>query len=313
MNEKTFKHGALAAAALALVATCVSTGSSAYASAPAKPRTSASIYVSTSSTTTAYNEGYSQGQSDAASPTQNSEVILDFGGQNSANTGSILTTNGTVLSYSQIVAYAENYALGYYVGTGSDTTSVVKLGIGTNNSAYNVSSTGGSTWANSVLKPVQSYLTANNYASQVFAVAANDMEPSWNTAAATEAWMKGFSGTGVGGLVNFGSADGCSQSSYANAGCNNSWKQYDVWYVSWGNPAAYGLPEIYYTANATQWTEISHYGYSYQNGAKIGYDGPMTEYASGGTLSNSSAWTTFYNDLAASSATAVTFSYSTDI
>src|ERR1019366_10059421 len=90
----------------------------------AVPRASSSFYVATSSTTTAYNQGCTQGTADAASPTQSSEVILDFGGQNSAGTGSIILFTTTTITYSQIAAYSDAFARGYYGCTSADTTSV---------------------------------------------------------------------------------------------------------------------------------------------------------------------------------------------
>jgi hypothetical protein len=277
----------------------------------AQPRTSTSYYVSTTSTTTAYNQGCSQGRSDAAAPVQSSEVILDFGGQNSANSGSILI-NGTVVTFSQIRAYAEQFGLGYYVCTAGDTISVLELAIGTNNSAYQVGSPGGKSWATNVVGPVQSWISANGIGSQVTASAANDMEPSWAAVAGTRAWVDGYAGTGKGRVVNFGSADGCPQTMYSNGSCNNGWRQSDVWYVSWGNSAAFSMPEIYSSALSKQWTMISRYGYYSQNGRRIHYDGPLTQ-APACCYTPGQAWTQFWTDLNASTSTSTSFSYHSNI
>jgi hypothetical protein len=275
-----------------------------------KPRTSTSYYVNTTNTTTAYNDGCSQGQADAGSPIQSSEVILDFGGQNSGNTGSILI-NGTVVTFAQIKAYAEQFGAGYYFCTGADTTSVLSLAIGTNNSAYQVSNGGGQTWANSVVGPVKSWLSTNGYASQVTAIAGNDMEPSWAAVSGTRAWVDGYSGTGKGKILNYGSADGCPTGSYSNGVCNNGWHQSDVWYVSWGNASAFGLPEIYYIAQSQQWTMISRYGY-FSQGGTVYYDGPLTQYPGGGYTAAQS-WTQFWTDLNSASSTAQSLTYSSNI
>jgi hypothetical protein len=276
------------------------------------PRKSVSYYVSTSSTTTAYNQGCSQGISDAHSPIQDSEVVLDFGGQNSANTGTKLI-NGTNVTYSQIAKYAEQFGYGYWICTGTDTTSVLELAIGTNNSYYDVNSTGGASWGNSVVATVKSWLNSHYAYQQVLAGGANDMEPSYHNATDTRAWVGGYSGTSAGWFDNYGSADGCSQTSYSNGGCNNGWRQADVYYVSWGNDEAYALPEIYYLSQSHQWTMISRYGYYYGNYGKIGFDGPMTEFGYNGSYDSNHAWNQFWTELNGSGTTAVNFSFRTDI
>lgn len=280
----------------------------------AMPRGSASIYVSSTSSSTAYNQGCSQGTADAASPVQSSEVILDFGGQNSGNTGSILI-NGTSATYAQIATYAEQYALGYYVCTGSAVSAVLTLGIGTNNSAYQLTTAGGATWGSSVVSVANSWVSTNGYGSQVTIGAANDMEPGWESSgpARTEAWVQGYASSNAGRLIDYGSADGCPQTSYNNGACVNGWYQYDLWYISWGNPVSFALPEIYYSSLSKQWTMISRYGYYYQSARLIYFDGPMTEYGTGGTYTGSQAWNQFWTDLNGSSSTAVNFKYRTDI
>ncbi len=104
---------------------------------------------------TAYTLGCNQGNFDRSfSPFVNSEVVLDFGSQLSDGSGAQMI-NGVTITNAQIEAVAEAFSQGYWICTGSDTTSYVRLGIGTNN-AYNggnndVSYSGGQTWVNDVL------------------------------------------------------------------------------------------------------------------------------------------------------------------
>jgi hypothetical protein len=298
----------LICACCAAVAACVFT-----AGAPAtqaKPRTSSSRYVSSASASTAYDQGCAQGQADAQAPAQSSEVVLDFGGQNAANTGSILT-NGTIVSFAQIQVVAEQFAYGYYLCTASDTSSILDLALGTNNSAYQVSGTGGAAWAASVVGPVRSWLTAHGADAQVTAIGANDMEPGFSAnVTGTRAWVTAYSNANRGRLVNYGSADGCPQSSSANGSCSNGWRQADVWYVSWGAPAAFALPEIYVRAQSAQWTMISRYGATAQSG-QVFFDGPLT--TSPSYYSPADAWTRLWSDLNASPDTAQSLLYSSNI
>ena len=97
-----------------------------------------SFYVETTSTTTLYNLGCNQGHFDANNGKSNSAVVLDFGAQNSANTGTT-EINGVGISYGTVESLAEQFARGYFICTGADTTSLQSLGVGTNNSAYQVS------------------------------------------------------------------------------------------------------------------------------------------------------------------------------
>jgi hypothetical protein len=95
----------------------------------------------------AYTLGCNQGKYDAGfRPVVDSEVVLDFGGPD----------GNDYLNYSAIESASEQFALGYFVCTGSDTTSVVTLGLGTNNSAH----VSYMTWANTV-KAVQNWVSQN--------------------------------------------------------------------------------------------------------------------------------------------------------
>lgn len=276
------------------------------------PRKSTSYYVGTTDTTTAYNQGCSQGQQDSIAPTQNSEVVLDFGGQNYSNTGSILI-GGPEVTFGQIQSYAEQFARGYYVCTGSNTASQLLLAIGTNNSAYQVSYSGGATWANQVVGPVQAWVAGNGVGNQVMPVGGNDMEPGFHGVVDTRAWLQGYSDTGKGRVTNYGSADGCPQYTSNNGLCNNGWSQADVWWLSWGNPSGFAMPEIYYYANSGQWTMISQYGFTYQGQSKIYFDGPLTQYGYNGSYTSDQAWNVFWSDLNARPDTAQYLTYRSDI
>jgi len=119
---------------LAILSSALISPTSAHA-LQAAPRASVSVYVVSANTTTAYNSGCTQGAADAQSPSQSSEVILDFGTISAAGTGTLLISSNLSISFAQLNAYAEQYAYGYFSCTGSITSSTLNLGIGTNNSA----------------------------------------------------------------------------------------------------------------------------------------------------------------------------------
>ncbi|MEO6797861.1 MAG: hypothetical protein ABI289_12865 [Candidatus Dormibacter sp.] len=284
-------------------AVIVAAGALAHGSTPAfavqtQPALAWSFYVRTTNAQTLYNLGYNQGVSDKNN-NQSSEVVLDFGVQWSDNAHTELTGGSTLVTYAQVENMAEQFAVGYWAGTGSDTTTVLRLAVGTNNSTGYESTTLGSGWAN-VAVTIKNWLTSNGYEyyGQENIWGANDIEPSWGgTSSQTNAenWANGYSSNGSSLYVDYGSADGCPSTGYG--GCNNGWSQYGEYYVSWGASAAYGLPEIYYSVNASQWTWISTYAKNYRGGA-IWFQGPLDDhFLDGNSLTPSGAWTTFWSDM----------------
>ena len=271
--------------------------------------------MNSTSINTAYTLGCNQGHFDKSfSPVVNSEVVLDFGGQLSNGSGSLMISGGSITN-AQIEAVAEAFSHGYWVCTGSDTTSYVKLGIGTNNSYYDVSYSGGQAWAHDVAA-VQSYNHSQGYDSQVVMLGANDIEswcPNCVSPSATINWANGFASVSGYLYLDYGSADGCPTNSSNNGSCNGGWNQYDYWYVSWGATPALPTPEIYYASLAQQWAMISLYGAQHQN-ATVYMQGPWDENdLDSSTLTSSQAWNDLWTDLNNNSATAQNMSYSLQI
>ncbi len=247
------------------------------ASAADMPQTDWSFYVTALNTSEAETLGCNQGEFDADHGDINSTVTLDFGGQDSSNNGTILTFSGTVVSYGDVEAYAETFGFWYWDCTGADTTSLLTLSIGTNNSAYYVNSTGGASWAG-VVNAVTSYM--DNYG-QVQVWGGNDMELDWDTYAATSSWESGYAAHTSQDYTDYGDAAGCPP--YGS--CDNGWTQHDVYLVAWGDAPAWATPEIYTSATASEWISISDtYG-------PIVFWGPMDEYdLDSSTLTPAQAW-----------------------
>ncbi len=294
-----------ALAALFVVALSV-TGITPALATPTQALTDWSFYVLSTSTTTAYNLGCNQGDYDASHSDADSEVFLDFGGQVSGGTELI---NATVISNSTVESISEQFAYGYYICTGADTTSNLNLAIGTNNS-IDVGTSQGETWAG-VINTVTNWVADN--AGQVTVWGGDDIEPGFGSESAAIDWSNGFGSDTSALYLNYGSADGCPESSYGNGACNNGWNQYDIWYVSWGSAPAVTAPEIYYAANASQWTMICLYGANYQTG-EVYYEGPLDQNdLSSSTNTSAQAWDDLENDLNAYSACAQTMAYSLEV
>lgn len=268
----------------------------------APAHTVTSYYVTSTNTTTAYNHGCAQGSSDTRNHYSNSMVILDFGGQ--VSTSTVDNWDAGYISNGTVESLAEHFAYGYWNCSGP--APKLKLAIGTNNSITSSSSLGAA-WAH-VAAAVQSYDQSHGYTSQVTAMGGNDIE-SWGGESAAEAWASGYSGAGSATLyADFGSADGCPTTSSNNAPCygTTTWNQYGYWYVSWGAAAAVPLPEIYNSSWATQWKEISLYGYYHQNLDPIFFWGPV---CTPGFISCTAAWDDLWNALNSSSHTAQSLTY----
>lgn len=249
-----------------------------------KPPTHDSYYVTSASTSWMYNRGKQLGEDMQTAGI--TAVVLDFGGQNGSNTGTKTVQTYIHLSYGTVKALAENFAQGFWVGTGSNTNALLKLGIGTNNSYYSVNNAGGSAWA-SVVSQVKTWVS--NHAGQVDVLGANDIE-SWGARSDAESWVNGFSGHGD-LYFNYGSADGCPTSSSSDASCSAGvgWTRYWYWWMSWGASPALSTPEIYFSVQADQWGAINSYKH-------ISFDAPLDERAvCSSTLGAQDAW----NDLKA--------------
>ena len=230
------------------------------------------------------------------------------------------------LSTSLIADTTEQFARGYYLCTGSDTSSQLYLAAGVNNYGTGVTNAHGSAWA-TMVGSINTWVSNKGYSSQVKIRAATDIEPDFGTATAARAWVNGYNGSYGSGpwLYNVGAASGCpwTGTPTAYSPCNNGWVVNDVWYVSWGATPFYVIPEIYNTGgvNAEQWYRISLYSALYQGG-KIMFPGTLTQYqacqqmggCSGIDNSPSQGWIQLFNSVAADTRTSLTnIRWSTDI
>jgi len=216
-------------------------------------------------------------------------LLLDFGAArklDSSTWGSIDFSN-TPVSNADILAALKGAADGYHnchVRGGVD----ILYG----NSNYHMSGSGMSAtdaWyagyhQSERAKDLSDYQAAKGYDSQT-SDAASDMEPSWDSASITKQLVNGDQGHGWALYYDFGSADGCPQSGSGDGPCNNGWHVSDVGYVSY-HGLALPLPEIYYAANANQWTVVR----KWWNGSQGGYVFAGATAAHGVGLTPAGAW-----------------------
>lgn len=294
--------------------------------APTAPTFSKSYYMGTINTTTHYDLGYAIGQNHLGrSGTQNEVIILDYGGQNSAGTGATLRGQPDA-TYAQVRDAVVQVARGYWIGTGSDTGSRLRIIVGTNNSAYQVNATGGEEWAE-MINDIGANL--GSYASQVYLHGGNDMEIDFATATDTRNWADGYDSVDSYSYYNYGDAAGCTTSTTysgtSDLNCSaavNTWKMSDIFYVSWGVPASRVLPQIYFESMAKQWKNLKKYG-AVSESSQMYIAGTLTQDGAcdtnpsdptcPGTYSPSAAWAELYDRLNADTDTDQSLEYSTDI
>jgi len=186
-------------------------------------------------------------------------LLLDFGAARKldSNTWGAVDFSNTRFSNADILSALERAADGYHnchVRGGVD--------IAYGNSNYHLTGSGMSGsdawWAGyhqaERSQNLAAYQGSKGYTSQTSDAAA-DMEPSWDGASITKQLLNGNQAQGWALDYDFGSADGCPQSGSSDGPCNNGWRVSDVGYVSF-HGLALPLPEIYYSANARQWTVV---------------------------------------------------------
>jgi hypothetical protein len=225
------------------------------ASAAAQPPTDWSFYVETTNTNTLYQLGCNQVKYDE-SVHYNSFVILDFGGLYDDSGDQELITN-TVISPTEVWYLATYFAAGY-TNCRANNTTYVSLAVGTNNSIpldYNK----GSSFASTVTS-ISGW--NNTYEYHVDTWGALDLE-TWGTYSVTSGqaynWYSGYSAHGGPSYINYGSADGCPSAGIGPA-CSYNWNQGDYYNLSWLEPLAWSVPEIYYQVNSEQWYWIGDDG-----------------------------------------------------
>lgn len=219
-------------------------------------------------------------------------LLLDFGAARKLDpsTFGAVDFSNTRFSNADILAALERAADGYH---NCHVRGSVDIAYG--NSNYHLAASGMSStdvWSVGYQQSARSedlhdYQVANGYTSQT-SDAASDMEPSWESPAITKQLVSGDQAQGWAVYFDFGSADGCPQSGSADGPCNNGWHVRDVGYASFGGLAV-PLPEIYYTANANQWTVVRKWWNANTQG---GYLFLGVTAATGVGLSPTASWNT---------------------
>ena len=263
------------------------------ASAFSYPGAVASWYMDTVATSTLYDMGCGLGTArKGGSAPQDALVILAYGQPQLRNGvyGSYDFSN-SYRTLTQLRTAALEYAHGFWLCTGSNQRAHLRIALGTSNFgnfsvAAGLTETGvtghAKAWAD-MIDALNADLASRGYANQVDAVGAADIEVSWGTSSIGRRWVDGYDTVNSWPMYDFGDAAGCPISGTGRTAgrCgSSSWYQDDLYYVAWGAPAAWGVPEIYLTnrGQAKQWQQISKWGTA--NGkSRILFAGTLTQAA----------------------------------
>jgi hypothetical protein len=273
---------------------------------------------------TFYNIGCTKGKQDLKlAGAQDMVVVLDFGQPtNAGGVGADLFGLGPATT-GQIANAVEQFGFGYVACVGSDTSSHLRIGIGTSNYGDEVNFDTGTGWG-TMVNTVNAWFKSMGYFARVDAVGASDIELSWNDPDTSLNWLDGYNYHSNYAFYDYGDAAGCPTFAYPNWTCNPPWTQEYLWYVAFGSDNSYPLPLIYAEdgGNAQQWAVLSRYAYK-NHGTRIDFKGAFTQwqackqfpYGCGEGLNNTPAqgWQQLYDALKTKSYTAQSLPWSTDI
>jgi hypothetical protein len=220
-------------------------------------------------------------------PAQNVVIFLDWGQpwQEGGQWGVAIFGSLEFRSTAQIIDAVKGFCIGYHQTAPTNSHLTIALGTSNYDSPNHwgryVTRDHGVAWAQMVKALNDWIVSGESWADIVTIVGAIDAEPGWNTAANTRAWADGFQQAANGTAstyLNFGSCDSCPFDRFPTLKPSNGWTFEDIWYISWGVPSAFVVPEIYLPdgANAQQWYRISLYGWAV-HGQAIIFSGVMTQ------------------------------------
>ena len=263
------------------------------------PPSTTSWYKTTLGSATTQNEGCT------AAKGATGLIILDYGEPyySSGSYGTLLTSVNTFASDASIQANVTDFLRG--ANSCSLTGTNLKIAVGTSNDNSEGLSTSqlsaaGQAWANIVNASIN-YIHANSH---ITVYAADDIEVDYSTYAEAKAFIDGYHAGTTALLANYGDdPDGAN-----GDGSSHSWTAQQMWYVTSGAPNEVAIPEIYYSANATEWAQLSAWACN-NIGRPVDILGTMAQNGYEGSLSPDGAWQTMYNTLTQSSNSCVSGSY----
>ncbi|HZQ49623.1 MAG TPA: fibronectin type III domain-containing protein [Candidatus Dormibacteraeota bacterium] len=243
-------------------------------------------------------------------PATGGMTILDFGAPCFAPAtrawGIQLLNSQSCTPDSTVVVLAQAWLRGYEANPNRSASPPYVLVVGTSNSltaavpgnvlTHAEMASHGQAWFTSVIAPVAA--AAQSASTPVTIWAGDDIEQSsdgnWYDGATTSAWVDAYAAasgahkpcapTRSGLLANYGD--------YVPN--EPGWSPAAVYHVSWQSPPACPVPEIYLSANASEWQSLNRYAVN-AGLPPMQFVGVLSEDRALGSLSKSASWTALAN------------------
>jgi hypothetical protein len=166
------------------------------------------------------------------------------------------------------------YASGYW-RCSQGTPTRIEVALGTSNYGGAVTLAHGKAWARMVNR-ANEWAADKGLRPKVRFAGASDIELGWNGPGVSRRWVRGYDSVTRWRFYNFGDAAACQP----RGNCLGAWTQEDVWFVSWGAPSAWPLPQVYNESGimAEQWYRLSLYSYR-EHGARMTIVGTLSQRA----------------------------------
>jgi hypothetical protein len=240
------------------------------------PLAAVSRYMTTTNPARLWSLGCAMGRTAASNRRRwDALVVLAFGRPARKNrTMGTLIFGGGFRGLTAVRRAAQSYGRAFWRCSAAAPFAHLTLAVGTSNWGAQVSYAHGRAWA-AMVNDANLWLQSVSAESKVEIVGADDIEPAWNTPRASVGWVRGYESLARWPYYDYGSADGCPP--YGR--CAGAWTMEDLWFVAWGSPNAWPLPEIYANngANAAQWYALSVYSY-HRHHQPVRFVGVMTQW-----------------------------------
>ena len=154
----------------------------------------------------------------------------------------------------------------------------------------------GQAWSSSVVSPVAAAVAG--LAAPISVWGASDIEEAsdgnWYAGAPSRAWVDGFSAASGSGKPCQAGTNGLMADFGDYVPNEPGWLNGDVYHVAWQAAASCPVPEIYFTANATEWKSLNQWAINSGLSA-MQFTAVLSENGVGGSLSASGSWTALQN------------------
>lgn len=238
--------------------------------------------------------------------------------------GATLSHSRNCTSTDRIKRLVLEFAKGFYDSQSRNRNSHLRIVVGTNNSAGELTREHGAAWA-TMVNAIFEEIELLGWSGSIDVAGGIDAEVGWQESPdSTRNWVAGYASSAQWYLYNYGDASGCpTGGTTADEGnCitadnpNSEWTQADIHDISWKARPAWPLPQIYGPTHAKYWQQLRLYSYLQDSHAPMIISGVLAQRGAcaqkptdatcvaGADISPSSAWNHAFNALSSDPRTA---------